>query len=830
MAALLRTLGGARVEVDGIPVRGRAAQRRRLALLALLATAPNQTLSRDRLAAFLWPDADADSARRILSEALYVLRKEFGEKAIASVGDELTLNSAIISTDVGEFRSALGVGDVSLAISLYSGPFLDGWYVAGAPEFERWAEEERQRLGRQYRDALSARASQDEASGNYSRAVESLRHLVCLDPFSTTYVASLARLLAARGERSEAIRVIGAHTERLRLDLDADADPQLTALAERLRKGGADNGSSGSEYQAPVTLLPISPHDAYAAAPVYPIARPTADALPAAPATPSPLSAVDPPRSARQRLVATVGSIAAIVLVAVGLVAGRANRATPEPAAEWNHLAVLYFDDDSPTHDLAYLADGLTEQLIDELSGSNAFHVVSRNGILPYRGREHTPSLDSIAHALHVGTLISGSVQRSRDSVLVTVGVVDVKTGEQLESRIIERPVAELFSLERDLSHAVAALLRKRLGREVTLRVVANGTSNLRARELRLRAERELSDADALAMRPAPEDVLASLAALRRADSLLVMTEQEDPQWIEPFIARGWVAYKIAETRTGRDQSAGLDRALTLADDAVRRDPDGAAALQLRGTVRYAQVTALDGGATDSIRMRLAENDLRASLALDSTRASGWATLSYLLWLKGSFAEAALTAERALREDAFLDGAQEVYQALFYAHLMLGEYAESRDWCARGRATFGSDHRFVLCELTVMRHDTTRPPDATRAWSLVRQLDDLETREKTHISGHPYDPIYRRMVAATVSARAGQRDVARATLAQSYRETASDSSLRLDLAYDEAALLLALGEPSRARDAIARLVSARPVLRPMLERDPLIGSVATPLP
>ncbi|MEX2179206.1 MAG: winged helix-turn-helix domain-containing protein, partial [Gemmatimonadaceae bacterium] len=85
----IRCFGGVAIERDGAPLAGRATQRRRLALAVLLAASPHQPVSRDRIVALLWPESDTDSARHLLSGAVYELRKVMGEDAIVSRGDDL---------------------------------------------------------------------------------------------------------------------------------------------------------------------------------------------------------------------------------------------------------------------------------------------------------------------------------------------------------------------------------------------------------------------------------------------------------------------------------------------------------------------------------------------------------------------------------------------------------------------------------------------------------------------------------------------------------------------------------------------------------------------
>ena len=92
-----------------------------------------------------------------------------------------------------------------------------------------------------------------------------------------------------------------------------------------------------------------------------------------------------------------------------------------------NDIAVLYFDDRSPDRSLRYLSDGLTEALIHELGTVKALHVTSRNGVAPFKGKDIGP--DSIAKALSVGTIVSGTVAQSGDKVRVTVEMLDARTG-----------------------------------------------------------------------------------------------------------------------------------------------------------------------------------------------------------------------------------------------------------------------------------------------------------------------------------------------------------------------------------------------------------------
>ena len=139
----LRVLGRPLLEGEDGPVLGRASQRHRLAILALLARSPERSLSRDKLLGYLWPENSPRRARHLLSTSVYVLRQELGESLLHTEGDDLRLDRELVEVDVSKFEEALESGALERAAEAYTGPFLDGFYLNRAPEFERWVDSER---------------------------------------------------------------------------------------------------------------------------------------------------------------------------------------------------------------------------------------------------------------------------------------------------------------------------------------------------------------------------------------------------------------------------------------------------------------------------------------------------------------------------------------------------------------------------------------------------------------------------------------------------------------------------------------------------------------
>ncbi len=162
----LRLFGVVSLTSSGQPVVGPAAQRRRLALLAILASASDDGVSREKLIWYLWPDVDSKQGRHFLADSVYALRKALGQESIVAIGDNLRLSCEIVESDVAEFRRALARGDNEAAVALYTGPFLDGFFVSDASEFEPWAEAERAMLARKYAGALELLARRHEAAAD----------------------------------------------------------------------------------------------------------------------------------------------------------------------------------------------------------------------------------------------------------------------------------------------------------------------------------------------------------------------------------------------------------------------------------------------------------------------------------------------------------------------------------------------------------------------------------------------------------------------------------------------------------------------------------------
>lgn len=479
-----------------------------------------------------------------------------------------------------------------------------------------------------------------------------------------------------------------------------------------------------------------------------------------------------------KRELALLALVALGTLVLSGAVVQRQFRAPPvtglaalSPTEDPRRIAVLYFEDRSSGGELAPLADGLTESLIDELGEIQTLHVISRNGVDLYRDSRAGP--DSIARALEVGTLVTGTVQGSEDRLRVQVSMVNGANGAQIASQRLERPRTELFELQDELAAEVSRFLRERLGEEV-LSIERRGTTGSQeAWELAQEANQAARDAETLA---GEGDAESAARGLLQADSLFAQVESLDPNWVYPITQRGWLAYR--RSRLSGYNRSDVDEQIKVgmahAERALGADPNDADALELRGTLQYWRyLLNLVSSPAESARMfDGAEADFRASVAANPNQASAWTSLSHLLTNKeGAIAEAKLAALRSYEADPYLTNANLTVYRLFTTSLELEDLIEARNWCATGRERFPDDYRFAECRLFLLT-PPNQSPDLTGIWDVLERYVAMSPPEMTE-----FNRAKGQMLIAIGLARASMPDSARA-VAQRARVTSSVDPVR----------------------------------------------------
>ena len=150
-------------------------------------------------------------------------------------------------------------------------------------------------------------------------------------------------------------------------------------------------------------------------------------------------------------------------------------------------IAVLPFANLSSDPQQDYFSDGLTEDIITQLSKIRAYKVISRTSVMQYK--HHTKSAKEIGKELGVSLILEGSVQRHADQVRITAQLINAVEDEHIWADSYDRPMHDIFSIQREVALAIAAVLNTTLTRKETQELDYIPTTDLQAYDLYLRGK-----------------------------------------------------------------------------------------------------------------------------------------------------------------------------------------------------------------------------------------------------------------------------------------------------------------------------------------------------
>lgn len=255
----LRALGALDLRDDaGLELRAILSQPKRLALLLYLALArPRGFHRRDTLLALFWPDADEAHARNALRQALHHLRQALGAGVVTRRGEDVGLAPGRLTGDVPAFDEALAAGDLERALGAYGGDLLPGFFVSGAPAFERWLEGERARVRDAAAGAARTLAERQAAAGQTGSALHWARRAVALSADDEEMVRWCIALLGRIGDRTAALRTYEEFVQGLAEEFDAEPSAETRALGDALRVRELSAQSSPTPPASPSAPAPV---------------------------------------------------------------------------------------------------------------------------------------------------------------------------------------------------------------------------------------------------------------------------------------------------------------------------------------------------------------------------------------------------------------------------------------------------------------------------------------------------------------------------------------------------------------------------------------------
>jgi non-specific serine/threonine protein kinase len=271
---------------------------------------------------------------------------------------------------------------------------------------------------------------------------------------------------------------------------------------------------------------------------------------------------------------------------------------TPQEAQK--SIAVLYFENLSGEKEDEYFRDGITEDIITELSKIQGLNIFSRPTVLAYRDKPVTPA--QIGQQIQASHVLAGSVRRAGNRLRITTQLVDTQTDFPLWSERYDREMEDVFELQDEIARKIAEALRITLSPQEEKEIAAKPTDNLQAYDLYLRGRsyaRRLTRQDlefALQMfeNAATQDPNFALAyaAIANASAYYHCHYAREEVWIdrarvaseravalrpevpEVMVAQAWILYAKGEY----DQAIEIVRAVIER----KRDCEGAYYLLLR--------------------------------------------------------------------------------------------------------------------------------------------------------------------------------------------------------------------------------------------------------
>lgn len=438
-------------------------------LLAYLAINAGRPQPRERLMALLWGDRGERQARQNLNYSLRAIRKLVEEEAanlIESDAESVMLRREAVVSDAARLRELVAERPDEAA-ELYGGPFLDGLSIPD-PTVEEWLREMRLEFHTLACRALEAAADTD----NTKSAISSVRRLLALDPLREDVHRNLMKLLYELGDRTGALRQYQACAEVLERELQVEPDTATRELYEGIKRGsvvtrGVEPVTAAGSLN---TVSSKAPHHVRSKS----FQRFGWQALTAA------------------IILLAIGGGAAMWLASVnGWLYVPTKEGGPVFVSDKPSIAVLPFTNLSGDKEQEYFSDGMTEDLLTDLSKISALRVISRTSTFSYKGK--APDIRTVAKELGVSHVVEGSVRKVGERVRITAQLIDAATGSHLWSERYDRELEDIFALQDEVRGKIISALAVKLATTEEQRVARKGTESVEAYDLFLKGRHQES-------------------------------------------------------------------------------------------------------------------------------------------------------------------------------------------------------------------------------------------------------------------------------------------------------------------------------------------------
>ena len=250
-------------------------------------------------------------------------------------------------------------------------------------------------------------------------------------------------------------------------------------------------------------------------------------------------------------------------------------------------ICVLPFVNMSGEPEQEYFSDGITEDIITDLSNVSALSVVARNTSFTFKGK--SIDVKEIAEKLGVTHVLEGSVRKAGDRVRITGQLIDGAKGDHVWAARYDRDLTDIFAIQDEISKAIVEALKVKLLPAEKKAIEHRGTSNVEAYDLYLMARQQW--------------ISGTFGTVRREQSTARLCRQAT--LLDPEYAQAWALMGLAQLEL-RFSHGHEEDALSAAERALEINPGLAEALCIKA--RYLE----EEGRTEE-----AEKQIRTALKLD---------------------------------------------------------------------------------------------------------------------------------------------------------------------------------------------------------------------
>jgi len=234
----------------------------------------------------------------------------------------------------------------------------------------------------------------------------------------------------------------------------------------------------------------------------------------------SPIRPISAPRWPKSALIVALLLSAVALAVSFAIFFHRASPLTTPSLSEAAHrvpeksIAVLPFENLSDDKQNAYFADGVQDEILNDLAKVADLKVISRTSVMPYRNSVQR-NLREIAKVLGVAHILEGTVQRAGDRIRISAQLIDARTDAHLWGERYDRDLADVFAIENELAETIVAQLKSKLSPNEKAAIEQKPTNDLAAHELYERAK-TLTENSTLSL-PQGESLLEAIRLLNQA-------------------------------------------------------------------------------------------------------------------------------------------------------------------------------------------------------------------------------------------------------------------------------------------------------------------------